>query len=887
MVALARHHVKSFYPHVQAANQRFVHVPQELKLLSQWVTWKWGKVRDNGKREKKPYTPQIGKAADITNPATWGTYLQSLIAYSQGGYDGIGFVFNGHSYTGIDLDNSLHTGELDTWAREIISQFRGAYVEVSPSGSGVKLIVRGNLKGDRHRTDSIEVYDNARFFTITGDALSTSKELPDHQEELDAWYSRTFPAPPQYQPVETSSELDDNQVLSLLGRAKNRTKFQRLWEGDTTGYRSRSEADLALLTEIAFYTQDEEQVERIARQSGLVRGKWDEHPTYLSDSIQKAVDSLTSTYQPRKHVDSRTEYSYAWQQQSSGDLPAKAREVREAVRRHKEEGSATVLAVRVPPGVGKSTEIAAWGKDQDIAYLVERHDQVEQVADLKEYRHIQPCTSENCPDPKQHEFLSRRGYNTWPLHSKHRCEYGRQFKEKGSAVYQIAHAQTSYPVLHSGIVVDEFNLTNWITEQIITPKMISKSLRYGLVSIVESNQAALDVLSAICTLIETGQPLYGKALFDELDRQLRGRLAAFIQTIAQDQELMEARPKLHHYEIQGQEDVIAYVILPTLIQAMQQELPKWQAGQEWNSSMRIDTYKGEYALHILQPRRFQGEGTVAVLDATAHPGLIGKILGRPVQVKEVQVDPPPHTRHIAVRTGKRYGKYTLTDGERKGQDVQRVVKELRYLLRKINPDGTKAVGLITYQGCENEIGDALGVPPERRGHFWGIRGSNAFEGCDILLVVGTPTPNLDMIENTARMLYADDPEVIDTTTGPDGMYKDARLRELVDYLTNAELTQAAHRNRPLRYDGRVVVTLSKGVVDFLPITTEITGLPRLKNEGRSQTEYEQERLRQATARLREKGVSLSVRKLMDEIGRPGIRRETVMAYVKEAKTCRS
>src|SRR5579875_314776 len=136
MVALAHHHVKVSLPHIQAVNYRFVHVPQELKLAPQWVTWKWGKLRDNGKREKKPCTPQTGMAADITNPATWGTYLQALIAYSQGGYDGIGFVFNGHSYTGIDLDNVLHDGKITTWAEDIIRQFPGAYVEVSPSGKG-------------------------------------------------------------------------------------------------------------------------------------------------------------------------------------------------------------------------------------------------------------------------------------------------------------------------------------------------------------------------------------------------------------------------------------------------------------------------------------------------------------------------------------------------------------------------------------------------------------------------------------------------------------------------------------------------------------------------------------------------------------------------------
>ena len=47
----------------------------------------------------------------------------------------------------------------------------------------------------------------------------------------------------------------------------------------------------------------------------------------------------------------------------------------------------------------------------------------------------------------------------------------------------------------------------------------------------------------------------------------------------------------------------------------------------------------------------------------------------------------------------------------------------------------------------------------------------------------------------------------------------------------AELTQCAHRCRPLRYNGRIVVTMCAEEILFLPITTEITSLPQLTAEG--------------------------------------------------------
>jgi hypothetical protein len=233
---------------------------------------------------------------------------------------------------------------------------------------------------------------------------------------------------------------------------------------------------------------------------------------------------------------------------------------------------------------------------------------------------------------------------------------------------------------------------------------------------------------------------------------------------------------------------------------------------------------------------------LTILDATANQELFSRLFGGEVQVSRLDGDeilPPPHTRHIAVRTGTPYGKIRLTSAQGKERTLGRVVKELRFLLRKIDPEEADLadgrVGLITFADCEDTLGEALGIPPNLRGHFWGVRGSNAFEGCTILLVVGTPTPPLDTIIWMARALYADDPIPIDTEQERDErggrQFRDPRLRALATYLVSAELTQVAHRSRALRYDGRTVVTLCMGEIDYLPITTEYTSLPNLSEQG--------------------------------------------------------
>jgi hypothetical protein len=128
-----------------------------------------------------------------------------------------------------------------------------------------------------------------------------------------------------------------------------------------------------------------------------------------------------------------------------------------------------------------------------------------------------------------------------------------------------------------------------------------------------------------------------------------------------------------------------------------------------------------------------------VTDATANADLLARRFEAPVAVERAEVAPPPNTRHIAVRTGKRYGKTSLT--ARHGRDLARAIAECRYLLRELDPEGTARaadqVGLITHKDCERPMAKAIGIPEHRSGHFSRLRGSNRLEDCTILLVVGT------------------------------------------------------------------------------------------------------------------------------------------------------
>ena len=765
----------------QTTSNPYLTIPNDLKECPQWVMWR--KVpRNNGKIGKIPYNPHTGTEANPADRQTWITYTEAIAALEQGTYDGIGFVFSGNDpFVGIDLDGCIVDGKMDQWAQEIIDQIDG-YTEISPSGTGVKIFVQANIllsRGNR-KDGRIEIYNTQRFFTVTGQRTSHTTRIENRQAEVEDWYHITFPLfiSHRISAPDPSEVLEDEQILALLKRAKNKEKFKQLWDGDTKGYPSHSEADLALFSYIAFYTQNIEQIERIVRHSGLRRAKWDEHPTYLLDSIEKAVDNLDETYKPPKtREDKREEHTYPWQQlQEDRDLSKATKEIKDVVSTHLTETNESVLVVMVPPGAGKSTTIADWGKDQDIAYIVERHDQYEQVRGLHKYRHILGCSSANCPESEVARRGSALGFNMWPFHRRHYCQYYQQFNETGSAVYQIAHVQTSHPGTHKAVVVDELNLSSWVIEHILTAGMIQSASDRAMHHTVRKGERVLRGLIAI--LRETKMPLTGKILLDTLNEKANGQLEEGVQELAAAPWLMEERPVV---DIKFIEEM-GHIVIPMIVNTIQQELPQWKTGQNWNSRIYIGQHNDEYALLIQEPRRFQGNIPLSILDATAHPELFSKLFGRPIEVKTIEIDPPPNMKHIAVRTGKRYGKGMLTGEKNSAEDLQRVIKELHYILREIDPDKQKSIGLITYAACQDTIGKALNIPEERRGHFWAIRGSNAFEDCEILLVVGTPTPNLDSITHWAQMLYANDTEPIDTMKGLDGKYQDERLRGLVDYL---------------------------------------------------------------------------------------------------------
>jgi hypothetical protein len=292
--------------------------PAELQGRQQWVLWRLEKGEKRDKSTKVPRTTRGGHAKS-TDPKTWSTLEKALGAHLSAGVGGVGFVFAGEGIVGIDLDHCRdpETGAIDPWARTLLDVF-SSYTEMSPSGTGVHIIVRGTLAGagrkkhvrseGAHPEAAIEIYDRARYFTVTGRRLPEYPAgIEERQEAVEHLYTSmdkeegkpSDAATPAH--ADAAGALGDDEVLRRAMAARNGAAFSRLWEGDTSGHGGDdSAADLALCSHLAFWSRgDAAQMDRLFRRSGLYREKW-ERENYRNPTITKALEGRTVFYEPRR-----------------------------------------------------------------------------------------------------------------------------------------------------------------------------------------------------------------------------------------------------------------------------------------------------------------------------------------------------------------------------------------------------------------------------------------------------------------------------------------------------------------------------------------------------------------------------------------------------------
>jgi hypothetical protein len=319
-------------------------IPEALKVYPQWILFQLLEMPDKQgelKLNKIPINPKVNpKDKDFaygssTDGTTWDTLAHCLtvLPTALDRWDrkpptrykgkpatykgtGLGFVFTTDDpYMLVDLDHSVDTdtGTIAPWAQTILDTLH-SYTQRSVSGTGLHVLVQAQMPTTDMQHGDVQMWDHARFVAMTGwHVPGTLSTIEPRQSQLTMVHAAHIlmpkaaaqakkapvrPTLPQSPHTSAPPRLSEQDILTIASRAKNSAKFNALWGGDISGYATGSEADEALLSLLAFYTRDPEQLDALFRQSGLMDEKWENRPDYRTRTIARALETVRTSYDP-------------------------------------------------------------------------------------------------------------------------------------------------------------------------------------------------------------------------------------------------------------------------------------------------------------------------------------------------------------------------------------------------------------------------------------------------------------------------------------------------------------------------------------------------------------------------------------------------------------
>ena len=324
---------------------------KELEAVPQWIAFRKVWKQERGRYTKLPIDIHTGKGDHWNTPAAWASYqevynyvlMHELIcSIPKRNLGGVGFVFTENDcYAGIDLDHVIHDGKLIPEAAEIVA-LMDSYTEYSLSGDGLHILFKLNAPLDTlgfnlpHELNlgvasNMGIYDKNKFFTVSDRPYGELKPIAERTEqckqvcaELSAQRQQqttqqtTIPDRPKdavnwkynpdnYHPFASPSvathtkDLSDTELWDKMFYSAHGADIQALYNGDISGHgNDHSRADLALCSYLNYWTDsDASRIDRMFRQSGLIRPKWDElrgSNTYGQITIEHAINGEGNAY---------------------------------------------------------------------------------------------------------------------------------------------------------------------------------------------------------------------------------------------------------------------------------------------------------------------------------------------------------------------------------------------------------------------------------------------------------------------------------------------------------------------------------------------------------------------------------------------------------------
>lgn len=266
-----------------------------------------------------------------------------------------------------------------------------------------------------------------------------------------------------------------------------------------------------------------------------------------------------------------------------------------------------------------------------------------------------------------------------------------------------------------------------------------------------------------------------------------------------------------------------YFHLFTLAELLSQEADEALAGRPCINRVRV-TNDGLVLLVRRIPRQLPPH--VIWCDATGDPRLYRHLFGRPIAMLRPRVKLRGKVFQVYASLN---NKGSLLDGtertavaaaavpdgpERKtvahlnDEKWQKLRKQVAQIIKR---GGYKRPVRISYKGMVEHL--TTDADPNDSGYFGAQRGTNKFENCDCLIVVGAQQPTTLAIVDTAAQVFHKRTTPFDTTWNTfdrsyagqpwswpiGGFWNDPDLQALLEQFREAEILQAVHRARPIRY----------------------------------------------------------------------------------------
>lgn len=266
----------------------------------------------------------IGKIGQIYVPDLRRTIVTKIA--------GVGISLEAAGLTGVDLDHVLErsaSGELKPVNAEVkqIWQFLNSYTEVSVSGTGIHILMWGKNPNPEINKNGLpkgikianpdgteyEMYNNGRYFVVTGNVLQGCPEIENRQEQINVIFEQLFrarkpsPSVGSCQPSCSGGSGERTKVTEsdaeLWAKAFNSGRgmeIRSLYDGDYSNFMNekgtkhdRSRADLAIINHLFYWTNgDEPRIEQMYMQTALDHSKW-ENLAYRQDTMNTARANWT------------------------------------------------------------------------------------------------------------------------------------------------------------------------------------------------------------------------------------------------------------------------------------------------------------------------------------------------------------------------------------------------------------------------------------------------------------------------------------------------------------------------------------------------------------------------------------------------------------------